>query len=338
MTKPLALSAVVLFSSVSPFAQSVEQQFPTPVFSNEVSGEIRARDIGDARQTTYYYTFNGGQGDLFINIVTSNLNADIDLFIEQALRPLTKIVVYADRGETETGRVVYLRKPEKLLLRVQGRTPNDDPGQFRLKFAGGFIAASGDTSTPPELPKVSVAEDTGTKVNTVGTIIARREEPTEEKNEEPEQPERTDEVAEKAMKPEEIEPPTAPERPAEDVAPLKTTVGKPKVIVTDDLAKAEKDDGRTTRAGRASRRDNRPPVSRDAVTRETTQPESKPEAAADPMANFNLVVLFRNGSRMERPMTEVSRFTVDKGVLTVVNRNGTIARYPMTDVLRVAIE
>src|SRR5688572_6727147 len=92
-------------------AQSTDQSFPSPVTSNELSGQINSRDVGDARLTTYYYIFDAGQGDLFVNFLTRNFTGDIDIFIQEGLRPLSKIVTYADLAETETGRVLYLRKP-----------------------------------------------------------------------------------------------------------------------------------------------------------------------------------------------------------------------------------
>ena len=119
-------------------AQSTNQSFPTPVSSNEISGTIKARDIGDARLTSYFYTFNGNQGDIFINVVTKNLDGDIDVFTADNLRPLTKIRVYSDNPEGETGRVIYLRQPQKLILRIEGKTPTDEPATFRIKFAGSF--------------------------------------------------------------------------------------------------------------------------------------------------------------------------------------------------------
>lgn len=277
-----SISVVLLFfifvSLVnSSIAQSTEQQFPTPVFENELSGEIRARSIGDPRQTTYFYTFNASQGDLFINIVTANLNADIDIFIEQGLRPLTKIMVYAGSGETETGRVIYLRKPEKLLLRIQGRTPNDDPGRFRFKFAGSFLAASRDTELPPDIPRVTDVADVPVKVNPAGTIIERQGEDARERAERP-------------------------------------SVGREA----------------NTRTSQSSERR--------ATASQGERSEVRGRDSNDPMAGFRLVVEFRDGSVMERPMKDVSRFQVDRGVLTVLNKNGTVARYSMTDVVRVSIE
>ncbi len=260
--------AVLVFGVLGVCAQSTEQQFPTPVFANQISGEIKARALGDNRQTTYFYTFNGGQGDLFLNLVTNNLNADIDVFVEQGLRPLTKIAVYADRGETETGRVIYLRKQEKLLLRIQGRTPNDEPGRYQIKFAGGFIAAGSDVVIPPEPPRVVVRVD--------DPIVADRDEDED----------------------------------------------KDKDVASQDKVRSEPVPSKKSAESIA------PPV--------TTRP--RPEPKANPMANFNLIVLFTDGSRMERPMTEVVRFQVNNGMLTIVNKGGGTSRYSMADVVKVSIE
>src|SRR6185369_12452758 len=107
----LVFAALLLVLSFASAAQSSDQGYPTAVTENVVHGRIRARDVGDARLTTYYYTFSGEQGDLFVNIVTTNLNGSIDVFTADALKPLTKVIVYADLSQSETGRVIYLRKP-----------------------------------------------------------------------------------------------------------------------------------------------------------------------------------------------------------------------------------
>lgn len=135
---------VVLFAAASIFAQSTDQNFPTPVTTNEINGQIRARDVGDPRLTRYYYVFDGGQGDIFVNVVTKNFAGDIDVFTSETLRPMTKMVIYPDAAATnETGRLIYLRKGERLLLRVEGRSPNDDAAIFRIKFGGSFVAMAG---------------------------------------------------------------------------------------------------------------------------------------------------------------------------------------------------
>jgi len=127
-------------------------------------------------------------GDLFVNVLTRNFTGDIDIFTLNGLQPLAKIVVYADLAENETGRVIYLRKPEKLLLRIQGRTPGDEGANYRFKFAGSFVA-SRESETPggPELPRVAVRDEGSVRVNSVGTIIetpvkrSKKTEPVAEK-------------------------------------------------------------------------------------------------------------------------------------------------------------
>ena len=86
------LLLIFLFSSISN-AQSTSSSYPTAISSNEISGRIAARDIGDSRLTTYYYVFNGNQGDIFINVLTKNLDGDIDIFTANGLKPLTKILI-----------------------------------------------------------------------------------------------------------------------------------------------------------------------------------------------------------------------------------------------------
>jgi hypothetical protein len=106
-------------------------------------------------------------------VVTRNFSGDIDVFTADALQPLTKMVIYADAGINETGRVIYLRKGARLVLRVEGRSPNDDPASFRIKFAGSFVAlAEQKTESAPSITSSAQPDETGVRVNSVGTIIA----------------------------------------------------------------------------------------------------------------------------------------------------------------------
>jgi hypothetical protein len=339
-SKLLLLTAAFFTASVSSEAQSTEQAFPTAVTENEIAGTIRARDVGDARLTTYYYTFGGGQGDLFLNVVTRNFNGDIDLFLADGLKPLTKIVVYADVQSVETGRVVYLRKPEKLLLRIEGRTPNDDAAEFRFKFAGSFVAVSpDDVLRPPKLPEVRIGDETGIRVNSVGTIIP--------------QPKRTEEVARVDEKPTE-ETKVTLETPAVTIDDDRD-VEKPAVVVTDTLKTTPTVVPTRRPARRPARRTRRtatkttPPVApadeqavSEAPVSETPakapakRAATKPKAP-DPMENIQLLIMFKDGRKIERPMTEVLRFTVDRGMLTVISKNGTVSRYSILDVESVSI-
>ena len=56
------------------------------------------------------------------------------------------------------------------------------------------------------------------------------------------------------------------------------------------------------------------------------------------MAGISLVILFKDGTRIDRPMNEVTRFSVDRGILTVVNKDGTTAKYSILDVTSLTVE
>ena len=169
---------VLMFLTYGILAQSSNVDFPTPITRDEVKGRIAARDIGDSRLTSHYYVFEGRQGDILINIEANNLNGDIDVFLAESLKPLTKINLYADSGVTQTGRELYLRKSEKLILRIEGRTPNDDPATYSIKFSGSFQAVAAKSAVQePKLPKVTSETEGEVKVNSVGTIIATKPKP-----------------------------------------------------------------------------------------------------------------------------------------------------------------
>ena len=349
---------IALFVS-SLAAQSTDQNFPTPVRNNEVSSTIKARDVGDARLTSHFYTFGGGQGDLFINVQTTNFSGDVDVYVMPGLRPLTKMVMYADASGSETGRVIYLRKPETILLRISGRTPGDEEASYRIKFAGSFVASKA-LDEVPGLPKVESETQSNVRVNSVGTIIEVIPKATTSTKEEPPPAETIAEAAQKPVKRSDEPLPESPPARAE-------------VVVSDPLEDkekeaAKKDEPSNPRAKRSSKvrrssdrvtRTRKENEKKAAENAETSQPddlepseksvseksEQEPNKAknekakpADPMAGIRLVIRFKNGGVIERPMTEVSRFTVERAVLTVVSKDGTVGRYQMAEVSGVTIE
>lgn len=329
--------------------QSTSQDYPTPITASELSGAIKARDIGDARVTTYFYTFNGNQGDLFINVVTKNLNGNIDVFSADGLRLLTRILVFADVSDNETGRVVYLRKPERLIMRVEGRTPNDDPATFQVKFAGSFEAVSGDNvPAEPKLPEVKADNTSGITVNSAGAIIAVRPKPTPAEVARAEKTVVRPAAEEKRTEPaEDTASRTKPEENAEETK--KTTV-----VVEENIPKpaaeprakrtTAKSSSRTTPSKKNATK-NRPEESakteREVKEETPAEPEVKAkkiEKAVDPLANVNLIVDFKDGRRVERPMSDVFRFTVDHGSLTIIRKDGKIDKFPIIEVAKVSVE
>lgn len=324
--------------AVSLQAQSTDQSFPSPVMTSELTGTINARDIGDARVTTYYYIFDAGQGDLFINFLTKNFTGDVDIFIQDGLRPLSKIVMYADLAETETGRVLYFRKPERLLMRVQGRTPGDEAATFRIKFAGSFQAIADGKLPEPELPTVTSTTETNVRVNSVGTILEVIPKAV---------PVKVEEKAEDVAQAENKEESPAVDQPVpKAVEPAK----KVEVVVSDNTpAPKAGEESVPTLLGRRRRGSSSAPkttVERSTAkapprVRRTAPPkavEPPKEPAPDPLANVQLVIEFKDGRTIKRPMTEVFRFTFDRGQLTVISKDGSIGRYPMLDVASVTIK
>lgn len=357
----IVIICCILFSADFSLAQSTSQSFPTPITSNEISGSVRARDLGDSRLTSYFYAFDGEQGDLFVNVVTKNFTGDIDVFLLTGLRPLTKIVIYSDLSENETGRVIYLRKPEKLLLRVQGRSPNDDAAAFKIKFAGSFVAAKdSDGATEPALPEIKLDNVSGIRVNSVGTILERIPKAVPSPKEitlEAKSDENADQNAKKVTE-ETIDAKDAAEQP-KDVDAKNETKSSLEVVVTENLPpkvrvvppkrtrriRARPQGRRPLKAETQTRAaDEKPAVS---VPKEITVRKTRPTSRAknavreklpDPLENIRLVILFKDGKAIERPMNEVFKFSVDKGMLTVISKDGRVGRYSILDVAKVTIE
>lgn len=333
---------VISCSIFSVNAQSNSVEYPTAVPTNEINGKIPARDLGDARLTSYYYTFNGSLGDIFINVSASNFNGDIDIFIAEGLRPLTKISFYADSLVTETGRVIYLRKPEKLILRVEGRTPDDNPASFQIKFAGSFLAVQDNgRNEEPLIPQVKSEDTGGIRVNSVGTIIKPVLKTTPEiinkiaENTEAEKSEtqKTEESVSKTV----IEETTEPlkndeaEKSVENKnEPEKKTVIAPKKRTT---ARNAKNNPRRTASART-------PVKAEPENKSTAKEAEKPtaEAKVNPLENVRLIVLMKNGDKIEFPMTDVFRFSLSNNVLTIITKDGKIHRRSILDIQKMTVE
>lgn len=345
---PATLLAIVLIAaSGNTSAQSSDVMFPTPVRQPVIEGVIQPRPIGDSRLTTLYFTFDGDQGDLFVNLKTQNFTGDLDLYLAAGLKPLTKIIVYADSGERETGRVIYLRKPERLILRLEGRAIGDEEARFQIKFAGGFIASTlPDAPGLPRVPKAVLAENLPAEPK-------RRENRPQTVQNSSEPSDSDDKIADKLDE----TPGETPNSPANtDDQRKSSSAAKPKVtpevVVSDPLAgKATAADEKTEPKPEVNPVPPNPrPAEKSAAKRKSTIPSrpQRPKASprsveketppADPLANVRLIIRFRDGSIIERPLPEVLRFSVERGVLTVIMRNGTIGRYSMLEVANVTIE
>lgn len=316
------------------------------MLTNEITGVIAARDIGDSRITSYFYTFDGGQGDIFINLVTKNFAGDVDVFIADGLRPMTKMVVFANADESETGRLIYLRKPERLILRIEGRTPNDDPATFRIKLGGSFIASSEKPAEDAPTVAGQDPNEPGVKVNSVGTIVAVIPKPVPPKPEpvaKVEPPAKKSEPATKKAEPSA----SATGKTAKTAAPAKKPdpTAKPPVVVVTDPVKPPTSTAKSppTKKPDPSVKKAEPPKSsggKATTTAKTTKTTKAPppEPKPDPLANVRLVIELKDGTVLWLPMSDVQRFGFDKGVLTVVGKDGSVTRYPILDVAKVTMQ
>src|SRR5215471_14832898 len=192
------------------WAQSTDQALPTPILANDITGKISALDVGDPRATRHFYAFAASPGDLLITVESRNLNGDIDVFTAITFRPLMKTTVLSSSQSASVTKGIYLRAHQILILRVEARTPNDDPGTYHIRFGGTFATFSGGipVAENTETPAESTPTSGGRRVTSVGATIP---EPVKEKPA----------VAEAPPQPT----PEATEKPA-DTAPAKTTTAK----------------------------------------------------------------------------------------------------------------
>lgn len=353
------LAALCLFclSSIAR-GQSTDIATPSAVLTNEQLGTIAARDIGDPRLTDHYYVFTGTPGDLLITVDSRNLNGDVDVFTTSGLRPLLKLTVYAGNS-SPVAKSIYLRKRENLILRVEGRTPNDDDATYRLSFGGSFEPiTSGPLLVEKKAENESAATEstipgrktgkTGRRVSSVG---ARIEEPP------------STEVAAA---------PTPEPSPVESTQPEKAKTKGPKPeAARSEVAKAEatKAPARTARGRRPARRRTPTPVppkeeptksdKANTPATENTVAEAKPSptikrppkrsttsrsvanapAPVEPKTENGprLLIETNDGTLINRYMSSVRRVVVENGQVVVTGKDGKVERIPLVDVVRMLI-
>jgi hypothetical protein len=314
-------------------AQSAEIDQPTPVSSNQITGQIAPRDIGDSRLTRHFYILTGTPGDLVLTVESQNLNGDVDLFQSGTLRPLAKVGMYAGELSTSTSKSIYLRQRETIILRIEARTPNDDKGSYRVSFSGGFEAMAAPASQPgtdateEQAPATTRRDKNTRRVSSVGARIDEPEPVETAKTAQPESP------TEKASAESEASNKTA----ATDNAGTTTS---PVPVTT---ARAQRPpSSRNNRRRRGRNVPARPPET--GAQNSSTAPdmtEEPPAIVTQPLgieAGAKLIIETRDGMRVERFMSTVRRVTVENGQIVVFMKDGKVTRHPMTGVVRMAIE
>jgi len=330
-----AAGVVLLFACFCGYgaAQSTDIAWPSPVRTNEVKATIAARDIGDPRVTDHFYAFTGTPGDVLITVDSRNLNGDIDVFTLSGLQPLLKFTVYAGSSSPIT-KGIYLRKQEDLILRVEGRTPNDDNAVYRLHFGGAFEPiTSGLLAEHEDAIQPGTTAASGKGGRRVSSSGARIEEPASEIVETP-KPEPTP-VESAEAKSTSTKPtarnsrtrrpaprktrPVQPAKPEETTAKDETEKTAP-VSDTEPEPKTPAPAKRPTRRGAPARAAAKPPV--------TQEPEE---------SGPRLLIETNDGTLVDRYMSSVRRVTIENGQVVVVGKDGKIQRIPLANVVRMTI-
>lgn len=322
---PVALFvALQLCYGAVALAQSSDAAAPTPVRTDEIDGSIAPREPGDARLTRHFYLLRGLPGELEITVESAGLEGDVDLYIADGLRPLVKIPLYVASGATRVSKTVFLRREERLILRVEARATGDVTGTYRIRFGGTFapeLNAPDVAETPlPVAPPPAGELRTATGARIAGAPAERSaEKATEEKTKTA-----TKEVAEKGEVKNE-----APSAPSDERSPR--TAARNEGESAPSTARAE-NAARETVARRGSRS-----APRRGVVRRTSPARPVPVPPA-PLASGRLVLELRDGTRVEREMRAVRRFIVDQNQIVIVGNDGRVERLPLADIVRIAVE
>jgi len=331
-----------LLAGTAVCAQSIDVTSPSPVRTNEVVGRIAARDLGDARLTDHFYAFTGPPGDVLITIQGTNLNGDVDVFTAGSLRPLLKFVLYAESASPIT-KSIYLRRREKLILRVEARSPNDDEGLYQLRFGGSFEPVIGGPEIADnEAPSSAATGALGQKARRVNSVGARINEPAPPVSEvavaptpeptpiESPSPEATKEkpAEVKAPKP---SPPRSARSPSRQPAGRRATASaSPKP----ERKAATGEPNETPEPETASK----PPARSSA--RRGASPSAKPKPPPEPVDETGprLIIETYGGNLINRPMRSVRRVTVENGLVVVVGIDGKIDRIQLVNIVRMTIQ
>jgi hypothetical protein len=354
----MAVAALLLTLAVAAplCAQSSEANFPTPIFASEVSGRIAPRDVGDPRRTRHFYTFRGTEGDLVVNLETTELIGDVDVFLAAGFRPLVKFTLFGDAARLTKS--FYLRKEETLVLRVEARSVGDAEGTYRITFGGSFLPAPLELAgqTTPEAPTLSSNESRGTRrVTATGARIEEpRVEPTpavESANADPPPaptptPERTTgRRSSTTRRGRGTRPaPTRP-RPSESAAqpaPAEGTETRPAEDTTAGTSATAEKPTPATPARRRGTRTTRRGSTRGSAEAGRAEPPAQPPADTRPepapAPAQRLIIVTKDGETLERDMSGVRRVTVENNQVVVVGRDGKVTRRPLATILKMSIE
>jgi len=320
----LGVAFFLAATALTALAQSSDQELPTAVLSNEIDGRIMALDLGDSRLTRHYYAFEATPGDLIVTVNSRNLNGDVDIFTAVNFKPLTKISIYANTIPPEVTKGLYFRTRQILILRIEARTPNDDPGTYHITFGGTFQAFSGGIPVAEPAEETAGASPTSGRGNKrLSSVGATINEPPAEVKEEVKTPEVATETP-----PEEKPPPRKTTPAPRRTNPNRPGRGRPTRPARPKPAPAETAKTKTT--------DQTSEENKAVTEGEEKPPTEKP--ATQEVGGTRLIIERTDGTRIDRPMSTVRRVIVEGAAIVIVMKSGRIDRIPMSLVIRMAIE
>jgi len=298
-----------------------------------------------------------------VTVNSRNLNGDVDIFTAVTYRPLLKISIYANTIPPEVTKGVYFRSRQILILRVEARSPDDDPGQYRITFGGSFQPFSGgipvaensespsDTATasrgtkrlssvgatlpkpPPEMTETAEAKPSPSPEKTVEKVS----ESTEGSRTETEKPATT---ARKNT----VSPPRRGSRPSTSrrPPPAKKTDTKATERATSESTKLDpaKTEPEKTEPSKKEKGviDEKPSSLKEKSAAATPADNAKPQDIVAMPTGPRLIIEEKDGTRIERPMSSVRRVVIEGSTIVVLLKNGKTERIAMADVARMAIE
>jgi len=214
-----------------------------------------------------------------------------------------------------------------LILRVEARTPNDDPGSYHIRFGGSFEPFSGGIPVAENAATTESSEDKGdaNRLSSVGATIPRpvaetaEAKPSTEKN--PEESETKKPVEKPSPAPRRNtarntrrNPRTAP--------PRRTPAPKPAT----ETAKEKPAEPTETPAA---------PVET-TTTKPATEKPANQELPSVP--GTRLIIQQKDGTTINRPMSTVRRVVIEGPAIVIVLKTGKIERIAMANVARMSIE
>lgn len=320
--------------------------------TNEITGTIAALDIGDSRLTRHFYAFEATPGDLIVTVNSRNLNGDVDIFTAVTFRPLVKISVYANTIPPEVTKGVYFRTRQILILRVEARSPDDDPGSYRITFGGSFQPFSGGipvAETTESTSDTATASRNPRRLSSVGATIPQPPEPKAEEARTEEKTSGTEPPKEAEAKPEPKPKSTrtttrgsARNRTPRGTRtkPPETAKPKPESATTEtpETGTPGAEKPKTEKPKTAKSRTTKPKVEPKPAEGEEKSGETQPAPPPQEPPGPHLIIEQKDGTRIDRPMSTVRRVIVEGGTIVVVLKTGKIERVPMSAVARMSIE